>query len=533
MDIAGAYSARKSVISRVVRERVSASALSSLWPLALILALQSIVSLVTLRNTAFQDEALYLYGGRQLVHYWMGGPAPLENYAFYFSGYPGVYPALGGALDMIGGLELARAFSLFCMLGVNVIIYLITRRYFQTPAALFASATYACVGSVLFLGRLATFDAFCLLLIALATGVAFQASASRHAWLAILPAPLLVLAVLAKYAAMIFVFPTLGIMALCLLSYHGWEPMLHRLAIAVDMLIMSIIVAYLFIDKSAFHAINGSTTNRIALITASRVQLFLHVLQMGGVVYVAALVGVVIVFKSYPRLRLIAALLYATSWLMPLYHIYKQEAVSLDKHIAYGLFFAAPLAGLALAWLSGAAQQAFASPGGRSWLVGLSVVLIVFTLGLQQSQGIYAQWANTSSLTYALHTQMRDGSGRYLMEDIEVARYDARDVTQPWQWNGVQYFYYADPTHRPLLGDPAIAQAISDRYFALVELSFVAHPEEARFVAKQMIVTRNYDLIAKVQYQNSFGIGYYFIFRSALVAGKGDFKSMSQVAPFG
>ena len=34
-------------------------------------------------------------------------------------------------------------------------------------------------------------------------------------------------------------------------------------------------------------------------------------------------------------------------------HIYKQEAVSIDKHIAFGLFFAAPLAGCALAWLSG------------------------------------------------------------------------------------------------------------------------------------------------------------------------------------
>ena len=34
-------------------------------------------------------------------------------------------------------------------------------------------------------------------------------------------------------------------------------------------------------------------------------------------------------------------------------NIYKREPISLDKHIAYGLFFAAPLAGYALAWLSG------------------------------------------------------------------------------------------------------------------------------------------------------------------------------------
>ena len=531
MDIAGAASGRKSAISNIVRERVNTGVISSLWPLSLILMMQAILSLVTLRNTAFQDEALYLYAGQQIVRYWMGGPAPLENYAFYFSGYPNVYPALGGALDMLGGLELARGFSLCCMLGVNAVIYFSTRKFFEAPAALFASAIYAGVGEVLFLGRLATFDAFCLFLIALATGIALHVGISRHAWLALLPGPLLVLAVLAKYAALIFVFPVLGMMALCLLAFQGWRPMIQRLALGLDALIMSLIVTYLYMDKSAFHAINGSTTNRTPLIMESHLTLFLHVLQMGGVVYAAALVGVVIIFKRYPRMRLLAALFYVTSWLMPVYHIYKEEAVSLDKHIAYGLFFAAPLAGYALAWLSGSAERAFANASGRSWLIGVSVVLIVFTLGLGQSQTLYGEWANTSGLSYVLHTQMRDGSGRYLIEDIEVARFDAKDVTQPWQWNGVQYFYYSDSAHPRLLGDPALAQAIQDRYFALIELSFNAHPEEAHFIAERMVAAKNYDLIAKVQFQNSFGIGYFYIFRSALAAGHGDFTSMSQVAP--
>ncbi len=199
-------------------------------------------------------------------------------------------------------------------------------------------------------------------------------------------------------------------------------------------------------------------------------------LQMGGIVYAAALVGVVLVFFHYQRFRLLALLLFASSWLVPAYHIYKQEAVSLDKHLAFSLFFAMPLAGCAFAWLSGYMQRTVTNSQRRYWLAGLAVVLLVFTPGKQQSQTIYASWADTSGLNYVLHTQMRDGSGRYLVEDIEVARYDAKDITEQWQWNGVLYFYYVNAAHQPLLGDPALRQSIKDHYFALVELSFNYQP---------------------------------------------------------
>jgi hypothetical protein len=528
----GTSSIQPSAIKRIARKQVKASVIPSFWPLILILALQAIISVATLHNTAFQDEALYLYAGRQIFDYWMGGPVPLDHYAFYFSGYPGVYPVIGGVLDMIGGLELARGFSLFCMLGVNAIIYFSTQKFFQRPAAIFASATYASLGTVLFVGRLATFDALCLFLIALATGIAYQAGTSRHPWLALMIGPLLVLSVLAKYAAMLFVLPVLGILVFCSIAYQGWWRMLLRLAMAIVTLVISLVVAYHFMDKLAFHAIAGSTTNRVALIQKSPQELFLHVMQMGGIVYTAALVGVVLVFLRYQRFRLLALLLFASSWLVPAYHIYKLEAVSLDKHMAFGLFFAMPLAGCALAWLSGYMQRMFSNSNGRYWLAGLSVVLLVFILGTQQSQTIYAEWADTSGLSYALHTQMRDGSGRFLVEDIEVARYDAKDVTELWQWNGVYYFYYiyyVNAASQQLLGDPALIQAVKDRYFSLVELSFNYQPAEAHFIAYQMAASRNYDLIATVPFQNSFGTGHFYIFRSVTVAGHGNFTSLSQV----
>lgn len=499
------------------------------WPLLLSLATQAVVSVATLHNTAFQDEALYLYAGRQLFRYWMGGPVPLDHYAFYFSGYPGVYPVIGGILDMIGGLELARSFSLLCMLGVNVIIYVITQKLFQRPAAIFASAIYASLGTVLFVGRLATFDAMCLFLIALATAFALQTSASRRPWLSLMIGPLLALSILSKYAAMLFTLPVLALLVLCSIVFLGWWRMLLRLTIAVATLLISLVVAYQVIDKAAFHAIAGSTTDRVALIQKPPLVLFIHVLYMGGIVYAAALVGLVLVFLYHRRFFLIALLLFGSSWLMPAYHIYKQEAVSLDKHMAFSLFFAAPLAGYALVWLSGYMGRTVSHARGRYWLAGLAVVLLVFSLGVQQSQSLYTEWANTSGLRYALYTQLRDGSGRILAEDIEVTRYDAENITEQWQWNGVNYFYYVNAARQNFLGDPALMQAIDARYFAIVELSFNYQPAEALFIARQMAISRNYDLIDIIPFQNSFGTGHFYLWRSATVAGHGNFTRLSQV----
>jgi 4-amino-4-deoxy-L-arabinose transferase-like glycosyltransferase len=512
------------------RRRLHVSVLSARWPILLILALQAAVSLITLRNTAFQDEALYLYAGRQIIHHWAGGHAPYENYAFYFSGYPYVYPVIGGFLDMIGGLELARGFSLACMLGVTAIVYLVTRRLFGKPVALFASAAYASTGVVLFLGRLATFDALCLFLIALATAFAvYGGMTEKRPWITLAIGPVFVLTILAKYAGMVLGLPVFGVLACVGVVFVGWWRAFARLALALASFAASLYVAYKTMDKSAFHAISGSTTNRTAILAEPRLTLLLHVLEMGGLIYLLAAIGLVLVFRHQPRFRFLAVVLFGSSWLAPAYHIYMQESISLFKHVTYGLFFAMPLAGYALAWLSGYGRQFLPHPHRGYWLSGVAIVLGIFMLGLGQSQTLYTGWANTSALSAALHTQMRDGTGRILAEDIEVARFDTLDITEPWQWNGVRFTYYVDAQQHQYLGDPALAQAIKAGYYSWVELSFNAIPNEAYFAASQMAATRNYDLIAVILFQNSYGKGHFYLWRLALVPGHGNFTSLAQL----
>ena len=64
------------------------------WLLLAVLAVQAALSLrLAWSNTAFQDEALYLWAGHLEWSHWLYG-APIPVFQNYFSGAPVVYPPL-------------------------------------------------------------------------------------------------------------------------------------------------------------------------------------------------------------------------------------------------------------------------------------------------------------------------------------------------------------------------------------------------------------------------------------------------------
>jgi hypothetical protein len=321
----------------------------------------------------------------------------------------------------------------------------------------------------------------------------------------------------------------LAILAVLSLLFVGWRRALVRLSLTLVSFVLSLGIAYSTLNREALKGVISTTTNRAVSLKSPRIPLLIHVLHMGGAFYLISFLGLLLILRLQWRSRVLALILFGSSWLPPVYHVYKQEPVSLDKHIAYGLFFAAPLAGYALAWVSGYERQLPPSFYRGYWLAGVGVVMAVFALGLNQSRSLFDAWANTSGLTYGLDTQLRDGAGRLMVEDIEVARYDAMNITQPWQWGSLYYPYYVDHAGQQLYGDPALAQAVKDRYYNWVELSFNYIPGEAYFLAGQMAATKNYDLIAVIPFENSYGEGHFYLWRSALEAGHGDFTSMAQL----
>ncbi len=495
---------------KIMRKAHLTEVTMSRWSLPLILTFQALLSWTLLQNTAFQDEALYVYAGRQIWQYWLGGPRLLESYSYYFSGYPYVYPIIAGALDMLGGLELVRSFSLACMLIVTACGYYVTKKLFNQRIAVFAAIFFVCQGPVLFLSRLATYDPLCLCLLAVATALAVNASLAQQPWRSLAIGPFLVLAFGAKYAALLFIPSIFAILALNSLLRRGWISMLVRGTLAVlSLVVVGTVAAILVIhfDPKMLHAFGSTTVNRVVLGRYSRLELVKHIVQIMGLSYVVGLAGLVFARKKN---LLIALLFLGSALLMPAYHIYKAEQISLDKHLGYSMFFVMPVAGYALASLS-SFRRTFSF--GRCWLSGVAICLMLFLVGVQEAQDMYTSWPSTAELAYVLHTQARPANGRYLAEQFEVSRYNLRGDTYTWQWAGLDFFEYTDKQGHYYLGKGAYVKAINDGYFDLIQLNYGYDIQTSILISQTIDHSKKYDLISKIPFRDSYGTGYFWIWR--------------------
>ena len=495
---------------KITRRRLLTDVTMSRWSLPLILAFQALLSWMLLQNTAFGDEGLYIYAGRQIWQHWLVGLPLLDNYSYYFSGYPYVYPIIGGALDMLGGLELVRSFSLACMLIVTACGYYVTKQLFDQKSAVFAAIFFVCQGPVLFLSRFATYDPLCLCLVAVGAALAVNASLAQRPWRALGIGPFLVLAFGAKYAALLFIPPVLAILALSTLLRRGWISMLVRGTLGVlSFVVVGTLAAIVVIhfDPSALHAIVDTTTNRVVNVEYSRLVLAEDVVEWAGLSYAVGLVGLVFARKKHV---LIALLLLGSALLVPAYHIYKAELISLQKHLGYSTFFMMPVAGYALASLSGF-RRVF-SPG-RYWLSGVAVCLVLFLAGAGEAQNMYSGWPPSNDLTYVFNTQVRAASGHYLAEQRDVLRYSTENDTYTWQWISPYFFEYTDKQGHYYQGTEAYVKAVHDGYFDLIELDFGATAQFDYLMVQTIGQSKKYDLIDKIPNKDSYGAGYFWIWR--------------------
>src|SRR6266700_1780825 len=361
----------------ITRKRLLTNVTMSRWALPTILVFQALLCWILLKNTAFEDEALYIYAGEQIWQHWLHGLPLLENYSYFISGNPYVYPIIAGPLDMLGGLELVRSFSLVCMLIVTSCGYYVTKQLFDQKSAIFAAIFFVCQGPVLFLSRLATYDSLCLCLVAIGMALAVNASLAQRPWRALGIGPFLVLAFFAKYAALLFIPPVLATLALCTLLRWGWISMLVRgtlgvLSLAVVGTLGAIVV--IRFDPSMLHALVASTTDRIV-------------------------------------------------------------------------------------------------------------------------------------------NQERSATARYLTEQFEILRYYLADDTYTWQWTGPYFFEYTDKQGHYYIGNEAYVKAINDGYFDLIELDYGNTIQTDILIAQAIEHSKKYDLIQQIPNRDSYGTGYFFIWR--------------------
>jgi Dolichyl-phosphate-mannose-protein mannosyltransferase len=456
-------------------EKFSAPSARRTWvsraALAAILCVQAVLSL-RLQNTAYGDEALYLYAGHLEIAHLGHGAALQGNYASYFPGVPVLYPVLAAAADSIGGLAAARALSLLAMLVTTALLYTITRRLFNERVGLCAVAVFSVAESTVFAGNLATNDAVSLGLLALASWIVVRTAQWR--WRAyLLAAPVAAMAVAADYWALLYL-PTLA-----LLAGLAAQPYLGRSALARALVLWAVTV-----ELFALAVLAGGRGYASAAITALATRSpgsgqALHILietgEWGGIVMALAVLGAVgyahearneqnenIALPGGNRRRAALGIVLAGTALIAIAdHLYLNTDVSLDTHVAFGLFFAGPMAGVGLARLVG--------DHFRRVQIGIVVWTAALIIGIGQTTQLFGSWPNSSAMVMEMSRFLGPGD-HYLVENDNVPIYYLRGDrdAQPDQFTSTYFIAYRARNGKLLTGTPGYLAALQAGYFQVV-----------------------------------------------------------------
>lgn len=480
--------------------------------LVAILCMQAVLSL-HLRNTAFEDEALYLYAGHMELAHFLYGTGLYGGFASYFSGAPVLYPVLGAAADSIGGLAAARLVSLAAMLITTALLYSLTRRLFNERTGLCAALVFSVTEPTIFLGHLATYDAPALCLLAFATWFIARTAAFRYP-VFLLAAPVVALAVATKYAVALFV-PTIALLP----ALAAW-PRRGRLVLAYPACFALAVALLLLaaINRAGpvyVHGVEFTTTARFLGRTPT-IMLLRDCLNWGAVPFALSVLGTA-AYTIRPRTEAgeriappgsrwrrasLGIVLTGTALLVPAEQIRIHTETSLAKHIGFGLFFAAPMAGLGLARLIG--------DHFRRAQVGVAVWGAALVFGIVQADAQYG-WPNSSGFTRAFSRYLQPGA-HYLVEVPEVPIYylRGRPGAQPYQFASTYAITYADAKGQTLTGDAGFAAAIRGGYFHAIAYNGITTPATDRVIARALQANGSYRLANVVLTNSSYGrIPYY------------------------
>ncbi len=420
-------------------------------PLIMILLFQAVLTW-RLSDIASDDEALYINAGHDLIDHVLNG-SHLSNYGSYLSGAPNAYPVPAALLDSLGGLALVRFFSLALLLLSTVCVYHVASSIYSRRSGLCAAFLFSVSGSVLFIGKLATYDAPCLALVAVGLSIAV---CRRGLWSGALCGGCLALAAVTKYAGAGFAPFVIGLLIVCGM---GSEPRARGLAVLRGLVAAGTTIAILF---AAYRLWGGSVSAGLRVTTTGRRAidyqpdgLLLRSLSFDvGLLAVLAVVGAGIAMRRrMVRQGAAAVVCIGAAAFLPLSQLRIHEFVSLDKHTAFSALFLAVPAGSALAWLSTRTRV--------SRVATLIVVWIVVVNGLWRSQ---VQYSWPSSLLSVLSLVQRDPvPGVYLSTDGDAARYYSGGTPEiRWTSSSSGYSLFNQ-------GDVAVATAIaSGRYAGFV-----------------------------------------------------------------
>ena len=435
------------------------------WPLMCVLAVQALLSLrLVWSNTAFQDEALYLWAGQlEWAHWLHGGFVP--DFPAYFSGAPVVYPPLGALASSIGGLAGARILSLCFMLAATALLYSVAKHLFGRGAAIAGSAAFAALGPVQFLGAFATFDALAVLLLALSSWLAVRSGGYRgELWLAGC-AVAMALADAAKYTSLLW---NPVVIALAVLGSAGARPPAVSRGIRLAGYTAALIIPVLFLagGHSYLTGIMSTTLSRPSSTVPALRVLYASGKWIGVVALLAIIGAAAMTRRRIMRLTAVAWILAAAVFLAPAEQARIHTIFSLFKHVGFGAWFACIVAGYGLTTL---ARVSAAIRVRNSSALSAVLVFLLGVYGSALSASQFAGWPDSSLMIRDIAPVIERTGCPCLVAESDVVDYYLAKQTTHDIFTTIFVMRYRDDG-RELSGTPAYRAAIRNHYFRLVEI---------------------------------------------------------------
>ena len=493
--------------SRVVAQRLGRIRSIPLALVAILIA-QAILSLhLVWSNTAYTDEALYLWAGHLEWAHWLHG-ASIPPFPRYFSGAPAIYPPIGAIADTIGGLAGARILSLSFMLCATALLWSTTSRLYGRQAGFFAAALWGFLGPTLMLGAYATFDAMSLVLVALAAwcATAHRTQDGATGWM-VAGAMALALANAAKYASGIFDPIVIMLAVLTAWPHPGGKVALRRGALLATCLFSILYVAIRFARSSYRTGISQTTVAR-AIGSDSASTVIEHASLWVGVIITVSCAGVVLsaVRREDRHSTVLLAGLACAALLAPLEQARIHTLTALDKHADFGAWFAAIAAGYAIDKAVtklrpvGVHIAAMAISGG--------IIAAAAFAGFTQAQALFASWPNSTTFVNTLRPIVTRTRGPLLVEVSPLGEYYLPAGRQWKRWSNTYAIQLTSgatagyaPGHVNTAGDPAVyARFISRGYFSIIGLNFSATPSLDHDIEMDIIRTPGYHIIGWFSY---------------------------------
>jgi Dolichyl-phosphate-mannose-protein mannosyltransferase len=489
--------------------------------LILVLAVQAALTIRLLRaDTAFQDEAAYLWAGHLEWAHWLHGMT-IPQFAAYFSGAPVIYPPLAATADSIGGLVAARVLSLLFMLGATALAWNVARQLFGRRAAFFAAILFAISGPVLHLGSFATYDAMALFLVALAAQFVVLAGERQDATrLMIAAGVVLAIANATSYSTAVDDVVVVLLALFTAIPRPGAKLGAGRSLILLGVTAVLATGGLLIGGSTYAHGVDVTTLERVGG-SNSIAEVLSDAWSWTGIIVVLAVIGLVISWRSREG--------GARPWLLGLFTVAALLAPadqaglhyvgSLNKHVGIGIWFAVMAGGYAVDRIIATAPAGSA----RAVTCGACVVALAFplALGVRQSRQFATAWPDSHAFTDILGSWVARTTGPVLVEDPGPAEYYLHEESQWKRWSSTRniVLYSGASTGGPSKaagvvgqGDPAaFARFIAAGYFSLVALNFTDTTQLDHDIAADMRKSGSYKVVSVVPYGPAGGT--YIIWR--------------------